>query len=137
MGATGLDALNFAANDGDFGVPPLQFKKHPLFSFVAEHAVDGSDIVIHFFLPERFEGMPITGALASYWDDRFPEHLNKIAQEYFAAEYPRIAAQHIQELDVNSWWFKASGFAVTVSDVDRFVTGFYERLETACNSKST
>lgn len=135
---TGSDALAYAATDGDVGVPVLQFlspdKAFKLFR--PEAAVDGDDLVFHFFLPEDLTVFRSNSSIRKFWDDVFPEALDPVARGHFLAEYPRIRAQHVQEFGIDSWWLRASGFGASVVDLDRFVNKFYDRLEEALSSKA-
>lgn len=131
-----LEDLKTAFGEGDLDVPVLEFVPTKRSAFNAEVAVDDEDLVFHFFLPDHLSTFPVVGELAFYWNDRFADVLNRVAQEHFQVGYPRLRAQHINDLGVNSWWLHAAGFA-GAADLGDFVEKFYLALEAKLNSKST
>ena len=131
-----LSDIKTAFSGGDLDVPALEFVKTKTAAFSAEVAVDGEDLVFHFFLPDHLKDFPVVGNLAAYWDDRFAAALNEVAQAHFKVGYPRLRAQHINDLGVNSWWLHAAGFA-GAEDLGELVAGLYRSLEDKLNSKST
>lgn len=113
------------------GIRPPQFVKSPekYWSFTAEVAiVDAEDFVIHFF---RRENSPRGEA---WWEETFPMMLDRIAQTHFGATYPRLKAARVNELGIDSWWFRAYGFATQALDPDAFIDKFYEKLHAALAS---
>lgn len=116
----------------DVDVPVLQFVKVERNAFCAEYALDGDDITFHFFLPERLLPYPVTGELAQYWDVRFAEALDRIAQAHFSAGAERLRASHINDMGINSWWLSAAGYA-NLSHLQEFIDIFYDLLEAALN----
>src|SRR5262245_28732257 len=89
-------------------------------SFHAEWALQGQDIVIHFFLPP---GYP-----QDYWTVRFPRSLDPVARAHFGAERPRLQAKYTGDLGLNSWWLRANGYGHII-DLSGFVRKFFETLD--------
>lgn len=112
------------------GVRGLQFVKvEDYTTFVAEYAIEGHDLVFHFFLPPELIAQP--GKLTSqYWKEIFPMVLEPIVFEIFKVQPPRVQAAYVSELDLNSWWLRAYGFA-DLLDPDALCSKFFERLDSA------
>ena len=72
-------------------------------NFDSEYAIVGNDIVIHLFHPYDREHHP------TFWQKQLAAVLDRFAQEFWEATYPRLMAAYTEDLD--SWWFKAIGFA--------------------------
>jgi len=90
-------------------------------SFDAEYALVGVDIVIHLFQPHD-------GAHGrNFWCNTLPEILDRHAREFWEETYPRLQAAYTPELD--SWWFRAFGFAYQGLPHER-VHKFLEGLDT-------
>lgn len=92
-------------------------------TFTVEYAFQESDIILHFFLPEDFQG-----AAGVYWERTFPTALDIVARDYFNAEAPRLQAKYTSEL--KSWWFRARGYDHLL-DLVGFLQGFFDRLDAA------
>ena len=143
-------------NRSQFDSKPLQLKTMKSDFFDAEVGIDGNDFVFHFYKPKAWRGFD------QYWDEYFPAALDAAARKYFDAEFPRLMAQHVKDEDVkvgfggdidvvsedgkslihrgderimDSWWFRAKGFAGISLDPDKRVAGFYEALSTELNKK--
>jgi hypothetical protein len=116
----------------DLDVPVLQFMKVDRYSFSVEHALDGDNITFHFFLPKHLQNFPVTGELANYWDVRFGEALDRIAQSHFSAGAERLRASHVDDMGINSWWMSAAGYA-NISHLQEFIDMFYDLLDAALN----
>lgn len=72
-------------------------------------AVEGQDLVVHFYLPGAFG--PVERA-AVYWEKVFPRVLDPVAKEVFEADYPALQAAYTEEL--RSWWLRAYGLGARV-----------------------
>lgn len=97
-------------------------------TFRAEYALQDSAIVIHFYFPPEFKG-----DASIYWATRFPQALDVSARSYFNADRPRLQAKYTQEL--NSWWFRASGYDHIV-DMAGFIRGFFDALDAALEARA-
>jgi hypothetical protein len=101
--------------------------------FTAEHAVNGPNLVIHFFLPPWARALSERGdtttirQLQTYWIQDFPQVLSPVAIAYFQANAPQLEARYTAE--VASWWFLARGFG-QVLDPQALASGFYAALRT-------
>jgi hypothetical protein len=119
----------------DVGVAPVAFTPAPDYTtFRAEFALEGGDIIVHFFLP----GDPDARAGApTYWTETFPAELERVAKEVFKADYPRLQAQHVsaQDLGIDSWWLRAFGFGHLL-DPAALTLRFFERLDVALDAVS-
>lgn len=103
---------------------PIVFARAAHFdAFDAEYAVTAGDLVVHFFAPPD---APAGG----WWTETFPAALEEIATDYFQAGPPRLAAAHVEDLGIDSWWLRARGFGL-VLDPDALAAGFFERLDRA------
>lgn len=100
-------------------IPKFTKLSYPAFN--AEYALEGDNIVIHFFVPGP--GIKIT---EEYWTSLFADGLNAVGQDHFQATKPRLVARYTEEL--KSWWFKAQGYSHII-DVPRYVTRFFEKLD--------
>lgn len=95
------------------GVDPLRFMKFTRPKYRAEYAVEGDDLVFHFFLPEGAD----PNAQHKFWSHEFPTQLELTAIKHFQVTAPRLQAQFIPDYGLNSWWLRAFGFgASTLSD---------------------
>lgn len=118
--------------EGDMEVPKaLEFKVVERRYFRAEHTMDGSNIVIHFFVSAAMKESWTTTQIEHWWLKEFATKLSDAAQEYFQATVPRIMAKYTAE--VASWWFKAQGYDYLL-DYEEFLRAFYERLDETLNS---
>lgn len=112
----------------------IQFTKVDNFTtFMAEYTYRDGDLVVHFFMsPEvKAEGQD-TRLL--YWLTSFPNALDTVAQSYFMAGAPRLAAKYTEELE--SWWFRARGYG-HVLDTDTFALKFLQKLDEAIDVMKT
>jgi len=94
-------------------------------TFKAEYALVDNNLVIHFFgTPEH----PVDSRPSNiqYWEQRFPDVLNVVGQDYFQATAPRLTAKYTEEL--KSWFFKAQGYE-HILDIDAFVMLFFDLLD--------
>jgi hypothetical protein len=92
-------------------------------TFKAEYAVLDGDIVFHFFANDEINRLPDPW---HYWKTVFPRCLERVAEKYFAATYPRVRAAYTDELA--SWWLRANGFG-HILNMDEFAKQFLERLD--------
>ena len=120
------------AAEGTLPVLPLQFVPVKAYTtFDAEFAVTEGDLVFHFFIPED---MQRHAGLEQYWMQRFPEALDRIAREFFAAEFPRLKAAYTHEQA--SWWMRAAGFGLRL-DPHALSQNFLARLDAALDPSAT
>lgn len=96
-------------------------------TFRAEYTLEGDDLVFHFFRP--------SGGTDEYWEGSFPEALEEVAKSVFHADYPRLEAQFISDFDLDSWWFRARGFAQSL-DPDALAYAFLENLDVALDAEN-
>jgi len=95
-------------------------------TFDAEYALVGSDIVIHLFQPFDKKHPP------RFWQDRVATILDRFAQQFWRAQYPRLKAAYTEELD--SWWLRACGFADQgdpEARIHKFLMGLDDEVEKA------
>ena len=122
MQLTPTEAKSTLETEGDLNLPVLNFIKDTTpASFIAEHAVEETDIIYHFFPPQH-------GILTTLWKQTFPECLEKVAVDFFGAGTPRLRAAYTEE--VNSWWLRAYGFA-SIGDPALRSKKLYELLDQA------
>ena len=97
-------------------------------TFSAELAVTEGDLVFHFYVTDEVNA----GANPQkYWHELFPEVLQKTAQEYFKADYPRLKAAYTEEKA--SWWMRAFGFGL-VLDPHKLAYRFFDALDVALDA---
>jgi len=120
------------------GIQGLHFTKVDGYTtFAAEYALEGDDIVFHFFLPPELEGHLREPKVLHYWKRVFPEVLEPVVYEIFKVQSPQVQAAYVGDFGVNSWWLRAHGFASRL-DPDGFCTFFFEELDKALDaSKKT
>ena len=110
--------------DGGYGLKPVAFNKVDGFTtFRGEYALDGEDVVLHFWKTKEVKNHPFNG---KYWTRIFPKVLSDTAEEHFQATYPRLRAAFSEELD--SWWMRALGYG-HVLDLDAYVRAFLTKLD--------
>lgn len=90
-------------------------------NFRAEYALNGSNIVVHFF-----ETIERPWSNSGYWRDTFPAVLDKQGQEHFQAAFPRLKARITEEM--KSWWFSAQNYDHLLN-LDEFMTRFFDKLD--------
>ena len=115
------------AKEHEQAVEPITFTqvdKEPVFK--AEFAVIGEDLVIHFFPPDR--------SSPRYWETIFPAVLDPVAKHSFKADAPRLRAMRITDFDIDSWWFRAYGFA-NVLNPSALAYRFFDALAVALDAK--
>jgi len=105
-------------------------------TFLAEYAFIDGDIVVHLFPPiEQYvktdNGARLLEEHLLRWQRSFPLVLSPVAEKYFAATRPVLMAQYVPEM--TSWYFKAGGFARTLSPKE-LVLGFFARLDEAVDA---
>lgn len=110
-------------------VPVLKFIKIEQYTtFRAEYAIDGDDLVFHFFLPpemnDRMNSLPVR----KYWLEEFPKVFEPVVFETFKAAPPRVQAKYISDMGLNSWWFRAFGFSKGL-EPERLCGVFCESLD--------
>lgn len=109
----------------DTGVVPVQFTPHAEYTtYRAEWAVDGADLVFHFFPTEENNSRV-------YWTEHFPAVLERVAQEVFDATWPRLKAAYTPELV--SYWLRAYGFA-SLGDPEARVRALFSALDSALDT---
>lgn len=117
----------------NMGAAALQFTETSLPPFLrAEVAQVGKDLVFHFYLLDATT--PLPGGYEAFWENAFPRCLDESARKHFRSEYPTLQAQRIHEFEINSWWFRAYGFADASLDMPAFIQNFYDRLTSALRS---
>jgi len=110
-------------------LPVMAFTRVEQEKYAVEYGLDGEDIVFHFY--------PLAGyPTKNFWTETFPDALSEAAQGYFRATYPRLKAALTQELGINSWWFRANGFADSL-DVEALVLGFFKKLSEGLSGQPT
>jgi len=94
-------------------------------TFLAEYAMVGSDLVMHFFGTEEH---PNNGSKEAdqYWKVHFPSCLDQVGQEHFQATAPRLVAKYTEEM--KSWFLKAQGYDHLTS-TESFVMLFCRKLD--------
>jgi hypothetical protein len=106
---------------------PIVFTRAARFAaFDAEYAVTGGDLVVHFFPPPQ--------AREKWWTESFPAVLEEVAVAHFQAGPPRLAAAHVKDFGIDSWWLRARGFGL-VLDPDALAAGLLERLDRALGGR--
>lgn len=123
-------AGNAVAKEPNLGIKPPQFVKCDKYkgAFLVEAATIEEDFVFHFFRPTQ-------GATAHYWENLFPQCLDRVAREFFKADYPTLQAQRVNEFGIDSWWFRAYGFAASSLDPDALIDRFYQQLAAALSTQ--
>lgn len=96
-------------------------------TFSAEHALEGEDIVFHFFPTDETKSFP---PKIDYWDSIFPDVMSTTTQEFFRADYPRLKAAPVNEFGIKSMWLRCHGFALD-GVVEERVKLFYKKLDQA------
>lgn len=114
---------------GSMPALPIQFMPVTDFTtFSAEVAVSEGDFIYHFYATDEVN----KGANPrQYWLELFPSILEKAAQEYFKATFPRLKAAYTEEKA--SWWLRAYGFG-RVLDPHKLSLGFCDKLDAALES---
>lgn len=114
-------------------VAALQFTPVTAYTtFRGEFAIDGDDLVFHFFKAPELADLPAerqaAGAkqIEKYWKDSFPRTMDIVARSYFSAEFPALKGAFTQELD--SWWLRCFGMA-NVPDPTGRSESFCKRLD--------
>jgi hypothetical protein len=114
---------------GTLPVQAIQFMPvTDLTTFAAEVAVTEGDLVYHFFVTQEVNALPDA---RKYWLELFPEVLEKTAQEYFKADFPRLKAAYTEEQA--SWWLRAFGFG-HVLDPHKLALSFCDALDAALDA---
>lgn len=108
-----LGAVHSSLNVGaEGGITGLEFVKVEGYTtFRAEYTFEESDIVFHFFLPPELRPHEKSAQVHKYWTEVFPRVLEPVVYDVFKAQPPRLQAAYINDLDINSWWLRAYGFA--------------------------
>jgi len=115
------------------GASALQFAETVLSPYLrVEVARVEKDLVFHFFLLDPKVELP--GGYEGFWENAFPTSLDATARAHFRAEYPTLQAQRVRDFDIDSWWFRAYGYADASLDMVAFIQNFYDRLLTALRS---
>lgn len=107
-------------------------------TFLAEFAVQDSDIIIHFFLPyeaytDTTKGKRVKAGYDKYWQNNFPITLSNVAMQHFDATYPRIFAEWVPEMQ--SWYMRCRGFGNRL-DPESFTRKFFEVLDVALDPET-
>jgi hypothetical protein len=109
-------------------LPVLPIKFIPvrdLTTFDAEVAVVEGDLVYHFYVTQEVNDGPNP---QRYWHDIFPAVLEKTAQEYFKASFPRLRAAYTEEKA--SWWMRCAGFGMLL-EPQKMALAFCDVLDQA------
>ena len=113
-------------------VLPIQFMPvKDLTTFAAEVAVTEGDFVYHFYVTDEVNKGPDPRA---YWLELFPSVLEKTAQEYFKADFPRLKAAYTEEKA--SWWLRAFGFGL-VLEPHKMALSFCDALDAALDAATS
>lgn len=116
------------------GVQELHFTKINCYTtFAAEYAIEGDDLVFHFFLPPELEEQLREPHVLKYWRRTFPTVFEPVVYTAFKVHPPRVQAAYVNDLGVNSWWFRAYGFANRL-DPDGLCSFFLEELDKALDA---
>lgn len=120
-------------DQSDMAASAIRFVQTELPPYLrAEVAVVGKDLVFHFFLLDPSKPLPC--GYSTFWEERFPIHLDAVARNHFRAEFPSLQAQRVNEFEIDSWWLRAFGYADASIDMDAFIQKFYEKLLLALRS---
>jgi hypothetical protein len=106
---------------------PIVFTRATFGAFEAEYAVTAGDLIVHFF---RGREAPSGG----WWLEAFPAALEDVAVAYFQAGPPRLAAAHVEDFGIDSWWLRARGFGL-VLDPEALAIRLFERLDRALGGR--
>jgi hypothetical protein len=105
-------------------VLPIRFQEVLGYTtFAAEYAVSEGDIIFHFFVTLEVQKMPEP---KKYWLETFPEVFDRVAQEHFQAQFPRLKAAYTEEKA--SWWMRAFGFGM-VLEPHQLAHSFFDKLD--------
>lgn len=105
------------------GPQPLLFTKVSDYTlFDAEYAVEGDDLIFHFFVTDEVNKMENA---KKYWLEVFPRVLELSAISYFDAKFPRLKAAYTEENA--SWWMRFYGSSAL--DPAGFAEGFFPKLD--------
>lgn len=99
-------------------------------TFLAEYALIGPDVVLHFFCSKEVDKLA-RQIKDEYWLNIFPSCLSPVAESYFNATKPRITAQYVPEMV--SWYMKCRGFARRL-DPEAFIENFLDNLDVSLTS---
>ena len=119
-----------ADGDGALEPKPVEFTVQEFTCFRCEYALKDRDLIVHFFLPSNVTEQT-AGRYRDWWLKTFPLVLDKVAQDYFSAGPPRLAAKYTEE--VASWWFKAQGYDHLL-DPRGFLAKFLQVLDESCGA---
>jgi hypothetical protein len=101
-----------------------KFKKILIYtSFHVEYAIEGADLIYHFFITPEGNALPNP---REYWLEKFPTTLSDVASDFFMATKPRLLASYVPEMA--SWWMRAYGFA-ELGDPDGKSDKLFELLD--------
>lgn len=144
---TEKQATESLSQQADQNVDPVQFTPVNIYTtFRAEFAVEGPDLIFHFFLPpevigagEMLAGHPVRlkeldTRVRKYWLDHFPRTLDVVARGFFKAEAPRLQASYVEEYELKSWWLRCFGFANQGLDPAARCQLFLEHLDQALDA---
>ena len=110
-------------------VQPLHFiSVRDYTTFDAEVAIAEGDLIYHFFANKEINALSNP---QRYWLELFPKELEKVAQEYFKATFPRLKAAYTEEQA--SWWMRAYQFGM-VLDPHRLAYGLFDALDAALDT---
>lgn len=103
-------------------------------NFDAEYAMVGDDIIVHLFHPHDRK-LPY-----AIWRGKLPQILSDFAEKFWEATRPRLVAAYTHEeqsawcpSEIDSYWFKACGFA-NQGDPEARVLKFLEGLDEALDA---
>lgn len=104
---------------------PVFTKVDDFTTFLAEYAIIGSDLVMHFYGTGEH---PNDGSARGnqYWHVHFPSCLELVGEEHFQASKPRVIAKYTEEM--KSWFLKAQGYD-HLTDIDAYVRNFCAKLD--------
>lgn len=103
---------------------PIRFQVVDSYTtFAAEYAVSDGDIIFHFYPTLEVQKL---AEPKKYWLEKFPETLDRVAQEHFQAQFPRLKAAYTEEKA--SWWMRAFGFGM-VLEPHQLTHNFFDKLD--------
>jgi hypothetical protein len=111
---------------GTLPVLPLIFTTvNDYTTYAAEFAITEGDLVFHFYATDEVNQRRDP---RGYWLEAFPAVMERVAKDYFKADFPRLKAAYTEEKA--SWWMRAKGFG-QVLDPHKFTYKFLDELDSA------
>lgn len=121
-----VDVDKVVSDDLPSAVDAIRFDKCDDFTtFSAEYAFIKDDIVVHFYLTPEVAARKDA---KTYWKNIFPAALETTAIDFYKSGPSRLQAAYTEEVD--SWWFRANGFATSLDPVSH-LHKLFEKLDQA------